>query len=340
MNEREALLASVCQHPDEDTPRLVFADWLQEHGDETRAEFVRVQCEIARLPDGKKMQTRQVREKELLDAHRDEWSAPLKPSFAYYYGGIYAHHYAPPVVFRRGFVETIAMDVGTFAGRGEEVFALAPVRGLRMQDAQSLDNLAGCKALLRLTELDLPGAILSEDGSGASKLFRSKNLANLTTLTARGADDNGHLDPAGLRAVANSNHLARLERLDVSDNWMFGRHADRRQAAAYLNALLAVGENKSALRELRLRSVGVEDAELLELLKQKWVRQLRVLDLSSNNVGPTGCAALCKSRALAKLDRLTLTDNQYYDAAKGEYVALPAASKRALKAAFGKRVAL
>ena len=35
MNEREALLRAICEHPDEDTPRLVFADWLQENGDDS-----------------------------------------------------------------------------------------------------------------------------------------------------------------------------------------------------------------------------------------------------------------------------------------------------------------
>ncbi len=48
MNEREALLRAVCENPDEDTPRLVFADWLQENGDEARAEFIRVQIALAR----------------------------------------------------------------------------------------------------------------------------------------------------------------------------------------------------------------------------------------------------------------------------------------------------
>jgi uncharacterized protein (TIGR02996 family) len=340
MNERETLLRAVCEHPDDDTPRLVFADWLQEHGEEKRAEFVRLQIEIAGLPDGKKKLKKQEREKALLDAHRDAWAEPLKSYFAYYYSGIYAHHYAPPVVFRRGFVETIAMDVDGFLEHCEDVFEHAPIRGLRMQDSQSFDDLAGCKYLLRLTELDFPGAVLSEDASGTPALFRSKYLANLTTLTARGADDNGHLDPVGLRAIANSKHLAKLEYLDVSDNWMFGRHADRRAATAYRKALWALGEKMPRLRELHLRNIGVEDEEVLGLLKQKWVRQLRVFDLSGNSVGPDGCAALCASKALAKLERLKLVGNQYYDAGKREYVPLGTSAKRMLKARFGKQVIL
>ena len=40
----EPFLAAISANLDDDTPRLVFADWLQENGDEPRAEFIRIQC--------------------------------------------------------------------------------------------------------------------------------------------------------------------------------------------------------------------------------------------------------------------------------------------------------
>lgn len=43
----DALYATVLAHPDADLPRLVLADWLEENGQEERAEFVRVQVELA-----------------------------------------------------------------------------------------------------------------------------------------------------------------------------------------------------------------------------------------------------------------------------------------------------
>jgi uncharacterized protein (TIGR02996 family) len=43
-----ALLAAIVAHPDEDTPRLMYADWLDESGEGARAEFIRVQCELAK----------------------------------------------------------------------------------------------------------------------------------------------------------------------------------------------------------------------------------------------------------------------------------------------------
>jgi uncharacterized protein (TIGR02996 family) len=47
-----ALRRAVLAAPDEDDPRLALADWYGENGDEARAEFVRVQVELARAyPD-------------------------------------------------------------------------------------------------------------------------------------------------------------------------------------------------------------------------------------------------------------------------------------------------
>lgn len=46
---RAAFLRDICAHPDDDMPRLIFADWLEEQGDLARAEFIRVQCRIAEI---------------------------------------------------------------------------------------------------------------------------------------------------------------------------------------------------------------------------------------------------------------------------------------------------
>ena len=45
-----ALEAAIIAHADEDTPRLAYADWLDEHGDPDRAAFIRVQCRLADMP--------------------------------------------------------------------------------------------------------------------------------------------------------------------------------------------------------------------------------------------------------------------------------------------------
>ena len=47
--DEAAFLARIREEPDADLPRLVFADWLDERGDEARARFLRAHVELARL---------------------------------------------------------------------------------------------------------------------------------------------------------------------------------------------------------------------------------------------------------------------------------------------------
>lgn len=49
--DERALLAAIRAHPHDDTPRLVYADWLDEHERPERAEFIRVQIALARFGD-------------------------------------------------------------------------------------------------------------------------------------------------------------------------------------------------------------------------------------------------------------------------------------------------
>src|SRR5690349_19107223 len=50
-DEQAALLAAIVANPDDDTARLVYADWLQEHGDEEQAQFIRASIQIEWLED-------------------------------------------------------------------------------------------------------------------------------------------------------------------------------------------------------------------------------------------------------------------------------------------------
>lgn len=49
MTEQECLLRAILTDPDDDTVRLVYADWLQENGQEERGEFIRAEVEWARI---------------------------------------------------------------------------------------------------------------------------------------------------------------------------------------------------------------------------------------------------------------------------------------------------
>ncbi len=72
MTESEALLQAIIENPDADLPRLVYADWIEEHGsDSERAEFIRVQIELPnRGPDFLKQYDR---EWELIEQKTNEW---------------------------------------------------------------------------------------------------------------------------------------------------------------------------------------------------------------------------------------------------------------------------
>ena len=49
MNMLDSFLQSIREQPDDDFPRLVMADWLDDNGEPERAAFIRLQCEIAQL---------------------------------------------------------------------------------------------------------------------------------------------------------------------------------------------------------------------------------------------------------------------------------------------------
>ena len=48
MHDKAAFIAAIKAAPDDDAPRLVYADWLEEHGESERAEFIRVMIEMER----------------------------------------------------------------------------------------------------------------------------------------------------------------------------------------------------------------------------------------------------------------------------------------------------
>ena len=77
MNSRLAFFSAIAQTPDEDAVRLVFADWLDEHGEEDRAQFVRLQCQASRRPRWCPQRRWLLWRAEQLLARRPEWRAEL-----------------------------------------------------------------------------------------------------------------------------------------------------------------------------------------------------------------------------------------------------------------------
>src|SRR5262245_14221810 len=121
MSDEKALLAAIWDQPHEDTPRLVYADWLDEQGDPAkaaRAEFIRMQCELARDPwdDSPRRTELSEREKELLKLHAKAWRKELPAG-------------VQKMAFRRGFVDPKRMRLpgAKFLQKKPTEFAGAPV---------------------------------------------------------------------------------------------------------------------------------------------------------------------------------------------------------------------
>src|SRR5436309_1652890 len=92
-----AILADIIDHPDDDVPRLIYADWLDDNGDPERAELIRLQCGLDDSASwGQDAADAEQREWALLHAHRGRWLRPLglRPDEA---------------EFRRGFVASVTL---------------------------------------------------------------------------------------------------------------------------------------------------------------------------------------------------------------------------------------
>src|SRR5262249_24511541 len=143
--------------------RLAFADFLDERGtgsDRDRAEFIRIQIELASLGDEPlepepraRWKPLKAREEQLSEQHKAEWEAPFRgPGGPLEAKGGSAH-------FKRGFVWRVGATTETFIERGAELFDLAPVDTISVLDLidETLARLVRCPWLARLREVDLGG---------------------------------------------------------------------------------------------------------------------------------------------------------------------------------------
>src|SRR5262245_14162856 len=67
-------LNAVIENPDDDGPRPADADLLDQQGNTDRAEFMRIQCEGARLPEENlRRDELGLRKDELCESHKNVW---------------------------------------------------------------------------------------------------------------------------------------------------------------------------------------------------------------------------------------------------------------------------
>jgi uncharacterized protein (TIGR02996 family) len=178
MTDGDYIYRAILAHPDEDTPRLAYADWLDENGQPDRAEFIRVQVELAGwkpyvappeileiatsgrmyarmaaeqiADDARKHADRKtdlrLRERELFDANLCRWeSGRVIPDCAYRIPGRGNDDTAPVMaIYRRGFVAEIRLTAAAFLG---EVCAFCEGRG-HFQSSGSYAECPRCRGPL------------------------------------------------------------------------------------------------------------------------------------------------------------------------------------------------
>jgi uncharacterized protein (TIGR02996 family) len=200
----DTFLQAIIENPDDDTPRLVYADFLDARGD-PRGEFIRVQCQLALLPaDDPRRTELEAVERRLLKEHDREWAAPLLLPLA----GMVTHW-----GFRRGFIEELAVEARGLQLHADIIFRLAPVRQLTLYLARSrIAALASLPHLSRVTALYLRGNKLGDRGVG--DLAFSPYLGRLASLDLELND----VGDAGVGALAASPTLPRLTDLCLSVN--------------------------------------------------------------------------------------------------------------------------
>jgi uncharacterized protein (TIGR02996 family) len=278
--KRAALLAAVCADPDNDAPRLAFADWLDRNGESAWAGVIRKQ--LVRFPelDGAPEHIRDACHgdiPEIIEAHEQvRRELPLG------------------VTFRRlvrGFPETIHADVDTFLENADALFARLPLRALSTRTGDgALHRLADSPHLARLRGLVL--GWYPADADSMRRLGAAPHAANLRSLEFSGLSD-----PASAVALVNCPLFPRLEEL----RWSFP--LDHGAVGPFVEAFARLGPTR--LRILEQPVCGLNAAGVVRLVNAPAAGSLK--DLAMGNVPLTdeSIKALSTSPRLAGLRSLS-----------------------------------
>lgn len=316
LTEVEAFLKRILAYPDDDSPRLIFADWLEETAEEThrlpqrgtqlerdqwgpdRSQFIRVQIGIARIQEEESREIEQTgwvdrrgthqelrdlyrEEQRLLAMHHEQWEAPFE--------GL-----ARGLVFRRGFVEQANVGALELLRHAHELFALSPLRRLRLMDVgESLQSLFHCSHLSRLSELTIHGQHSRE--ALARAVAQSQQLTMLRSLHLTGND----FEDDAAQHLANCQTLGNLRELDLSENRLGETSAQMLAASSAFGALrvLELGNN-------RIGPIGAETIACSERLTN-----LYRLGLASNEIGAARIHNLSRTQGFFRVPVLDLTFN-------------------------------
>ncbi len=274
-----SFLEAIREDPADDVPRLVFADWLEDSGDYDRAEFIRVQCELARgVRDRGRSLELLTRLRELMQVHGETWLGALATL-------------APAPIFERGFVDTIRIGASLFLDHAEAIFASHPIRKIRFERAHHiLDEVVACPHLASLDALDLQDEPLRDNGLAI--LGRCKYLACLKSLDLPRIECTGE----GVRALLARGAVAGLVSLNLRHNPAMGNEG-----------VVAIAHALRHLRRLDLAATGIDDAGMTILATSPSFRELQFLGLTGNPLGYSAIERLCESFSEGSLEMLDVS---------------------------------
>jgi uncharacterized protein (TIGR02996 family) len=301
MPDREAFFASIREHPDDDTPRLVFADWLDENGDCAHAELIRVQCEIERLGTGDpQLAMLKTREKELLAS---KFGDCLEPKLN--------ESDCPHILITRGFVSELACNYRWYLANDELCGRSAPALrvsfiGPGAQEAidsnAELAKISECTSLSSWVLLSIVGFYAERIGEGFRKLVESPHLNNLLQLEIQGFE----LGAEGLRALACSSIAQRLQIMRLSFAVL---NEEEMRAGVGDEAIQVMLASRSLPNLQKLGLYGIiTDRGAEGLFASPGIAGMNELYLGGEQLGAAGISALTRSPHLTGLKCLRLRD--------------------------------
>jgi uncharacterized protein (TIGR02996 family) len=340
MND-QAFLDAILAAPDDDAPRLVYADWLDEHDQAERAEFIRVQCDLARRPkyDPGRPESEN-RARALLHRHGAEWAKPVAAITKDY-------------EFRRGFVAGVSIGARKFLTHGDQLFRLAPVRHVRFIRLGSSNvkaaDLIAFPHLSRIRSLVLTGSLADKE---LRALLTAPALKPLTGLSLEGHFPTDALDPI------LEGRLPYLERLDLNAQGvtvLTGSHAEALADSKWVKNLkyldlswhglnvggvqaLAGSKRLKGLTRLGLRFTGAGLGGTQALAESSTLTRLSVLDLRNNRLTDKAVQALASSRKLPALTDLYLGSNAFGPEAVRALAAWPGLARLRALHLYGNKI--
>lgn len=348
-----AFLEEVREHPEDDTPRLVLADWLQDQPDEidrARGEFLYLECLLSRPEPGPA--AIRTRHRQLRAQFTEQWLGPLTrvvENWRWDRGLLHLsldgfHCFArdlldvlPTETYAWVNGLTLRRVTGGFINVAEQTSLLHRVQSLTFEESRFNDEafyrLFALPALVHLRQLNLAGCQVS--GHAIAYLARQPKLSNLRDLDLT----RGTFGATGVEALARSESLGHLRTLRLGYNLLPDavlhdlangpllahlEHLDLRGNEACGGtglAALVLSRGAQRLRRLELPHLHLLAETVRALAHSPYLRNLRVLNLERTNVNTHGVKHLAFAGALNALESLSLARTNLYDcgvAALGE----------------------